>query len=105
MKKTVLMATAAAGALAVALAAAPAAQAFSGKRDGEYKTHGNSYVDWRGDRHVYARGPKEHHKYGARFRYGFPEDCAMLGRRAHLTDNDYWWHAYKRCRTDYYKYH
>ena len=37
------------------------------------------------------------------FRRGYPDDCALIRRRAHLTGNAYWRYATRRCVYDHYK--
>jgi hypothetical protein len=100
MTKQFLIITAVASSL---LAAAPA-QAFQGDKPGigkrlSHLVHGDKRHRVNTPRARYER------KYGATFRYGFPNNCAERRERAFLTNNAYWKYAANSCRFSYYRYH
>lgn len=90
MRKSVV-ATAFGVALSGLIASAPAAQAtWEQKRHKHY-----------GKKHV----PEFVKRYGQTYERGFPMNCAMIAKRAYLTDSAYWHYAAARCRYSKYSYH
>jgi len=77
--------------MATLMVAAPAAQAFWDRKDDQ--------------RHAKRHVSEYQKRYGTTYIQGFPDDCAMLAKRAHLTGSAYWRYAAARCRHSHYSYH
>ena len=95
-----LISVAVSASLLAVLAVAPSAQAHDrAAKRGHAVKHGWSHTR----RKAYKPHVIRYHKDVQYFRRGYPDDCALLRRRARLTGNAYWRYATRRCVYDHYK--
>ncbi len=104
-------------ALTIGAALAVSTMAIAAPTQAHWRSHGPSHAHKAYDGHTVRhrhvrnlnnrkyrlRAYRAKHKHPARFKNGMRPDCAMLARRAFLTNNTYWKYATYECRTTIYK--